>query len=323
MRLQPFVHRRSLDNSFDFTGHLFSRLAGGEETGGQLTIYEITLVSGHEPPRHTHANEDEAFYVLEGEVEYFVGAESAVAGPGDFIFLPQAVTHGFRTLTPRARLLLFIAPGASAEAFEVLGKPVHSLDLPVPAGEPDIESFVRAFNEHGITFPQESAPEPVENERLVRRPRVGESTWYMGHLMTHLVDGEDSRGRFALVQTEASPGQEPPRHIHENEDEIFYLLEGEATFFAGDLVHRATAGDLVFLPRGLAHAFRIETERAKALILVTPAGFENYFRAFSTPAPALTLPPPPDKPYDMNVILDISRQFGITFVPPAEEAQAA
>src|SRR5947207_6361893 len=82
-----------------------------------------------------------------------------------------------------------------------------------------------------------------------------------------------------------------------NEDESFYILEGEITAWIGDQTIRGTAGTLIFSPRGVPHSFEIHSDeihsdRVRMPILLTPAGLEGYFKQFCTPAPALILPPP-------------------------------
>jgi uncharacterized RmlC-like cupin family protein len=74
------------------------------------------------------------------------------------------------------------------------------------------------------------------------------------------------------------------------------MVHGEATFFVGDRVIEATAGSFVFLPQGVPHAFRVDSETAHLFNLITPAGFENFFFDLSVPAQDLVLPPPPDSP---------------------------
>ena len=68
-------------------------------------------------------------------------------------------------------------------------------------------------------------------------------------------------------------------HVHENEDELFYVLEGEHVFQVGDQEFHAGPGGLVFAPRGVPHAQRRVVPRTgRVLVLVSPAGFEGFFR---------------------------------------------
>jgi mannose-6-phosphate isomerase-like protein (cupin superfamily) len=68
-------------------------------------------------------------------------------------------------------------------------------------------------------------------------------------------------------------------HVHEHEDELFYVLEGRHVFHVGDLELHAGPGELVFAPRGIPHAQRRVTPRSgRILVLTSPAGFEGFFR---------------------------------------------
>lgn len=153
---------------------------------------------------------------------------------------------------------------------------------------------------------------------FARRQALEYSIWYMGHLMTFLATGEETAGRFTLIDMVAKKGNGPPRHIHHREDEAFYLLEGEVTIFVGDETIKGTPGTFIFLPRGISHSFNIESEQARTLILITPAGLENWFTEFGEPARELTLPPALGSVYAdaEQKMLDAAARYGIEFVPP-------
>ena len=89
---------------------------------------------------------------------------------------------------------------------------------------------------------------------------------------------DDTGGAFTLLE-EVPPLVDTPTHLHEREDELFYVLEGEHVFTVDGVEHRAGPGGLVFAPRGVPHAQRrvVPTE-GRLLVLVSPAGFEGFFR---------------------------------------------
>jgi quercetin dioxygenase-like cupin family protein len=90
-----------------------------------------------------------------------------------------------------------------------------------------------------------------------------------------LLRGEESDGQVAIV--DLSGGGRPPLHHHDF-DEAFYVLEGELTFQLGDEVFTRGAGELAFAPRGVAHTYaNLSGAPARALLVITPAGFERYF----------------------------------------------
>src|SRR5215467_217079 len=149
------------------------------------------------------------------------------------------------------------------------------------------------------------------------RLSLDRSVWYNGNLMTFLATAEDTKGRFALIEAVAKRGNVPPPHIHRREDETFYVLEGEMTFSVGGQTIKATPGTMVYLPRDVAHSFVIDSEQLRALILLTPAGFEGFFKEFSMAATDMTLPPQIEVPYsDIQRMLESSPRYGIEIVSP-------
>ena len=114
-------------------------------------------------------------------------------------------------------------------------------------------------------------------------PRAGragrEDEWpHQDGLVRVPVAGEATGGRFALVETRARRGEGPPRHVHTREDEVVYVLEGRLTVYAGEEPLDAPAGSCVLLPRGGEHTYRVESEEARLLVLLLPAGLEGCYR---------------------------------------------
>ena len=91
---------------------------------------------------------------------------------------------------------------------------------------------------------------------------------YMGSNMSLIAKGEETGGRFALMEFHSRPGNEPPPHIHEWEHELYYLLEGRMEFYCDGEILSIGAGEVAFLPQGNAHAFYIRSPIVRALISV-------------------------------------------------------
>lgn len=149
------------------------------------------------------------------------------------------------------------------------------------------------------------------------RKSLDRSVWYNGWLMTFLATAEETQGKFALIEAVARKGDVPPPHIHHREEETFYVLEGEMTVSIGDHTIKAPPGTMVVVPRHTVHSFVIDSEQVRVLNLLTPAGMEGWFKEFSVPAPAMTLPPPAETPYsEIQKMLAAAPRFGIEFVLP-------
>jgi mannose-6-phosphate isomerase-like protein (cupin superfamily) len=123
-----------------------------------------------------------------------------------------------------------------------------------------------------------------------RAPALGLSQWENGNLTTNLAETKDTNGTFLLVEAMLAPGTEPPPHVHTREDELFYVLKGEFDVYVGERAFNVKAGECVFMPRLRPHAFVIRSPRLRLLALFTPAGLEEVFRPWSTPAQRLELP---------------------------------
>ena len=149
------------------------------------------------------------------------------------------------------------------------------------------------------------------------RKSLDRSVWYSGWLLTFLATAEETRGQCALIEATTRKGNVPPRHIHHREEETFYVLEGEMNVTVGDRTFKATPGTLVYLPRDVAHSFAIESEQLRTLILLTPAGLEGFFKEFSVPAAAMTLPPANEPAYgEVQQMLEAAPRYGLEFVLP-------
>lgn len=98
------------------------------------------------------------------------------------------------------------------------------------------------------------------------------------------VSGEDTNGAFAMFeQTSITQGRGTPLHLHHKQDEVFYVVEGEYYFQVGEEKFRARAGDTVFLPMKVPHAWTQVSPKGKMTILFQPAGkMESFFRTVSS-----------------------------------------
>ena len=93
------------------------------------------------------------------------------------------------------------------------------------------------------------------------------------------VSGSDTDGKLAIFeQTSLSKGKGTPLHIHNFQDEIFYVLKGDYKFQVGNEKYNLTIGDSIFLPRKVAHAWTQISDDGKMLVTLQPAGMlENFF----------------------------------------------
>lgn len=107
-----------------------------EQTGGLLSIVEITEPPGAEAPLHVHHHEDETFWVLEGSVSFEVGDVTVEAGAGDVAFGPRDVPHRYTVGDDGCRMLFILTPGGFEGLVRDMSTPARSLTLPPPSEEP-------------------------------------------------------------------------------------------------------------------------------------------------------------------------------------------
>jgi quercetin dioxygenase-like cupin family protein len=153
-----------------------------------------------------------------------------------------------------------------------------------------------------------------------RAPSLKLSTWYMGNVLTNLVEKKDSNGAFSLLEAILAPGNEPPPHVHTREDELFYVLEGEFDVYVGEEALNLNTGESVFLPRLKPHAFVIRSPRLRVLVLFTPGGLEEAFSKKSSPAESLE-PPTDALTYaqsDLEQTAQRFAQYGARLLTPDE-----
>ena len=165
----------------------------------------------------------------------------------------------------------------------------------------------------------------MSEQAYIRSTKPEEAQEQFGLKINYLVEHDDSAGRLCLVHYQSKPGHEPPPHTHIDEDEIYYVLEGELDVYVGDTVQRAGAGDCIFLPRGQAHAWLIRSAVLRTLILTQPANTDRMFRASGDLAHAAK--PPVDSYAEAlrqgmgDKLIGIAEQFGLHVLSPKETRQ--
>ena len=326
-------------------GGLATIKAPGKQTGDLYSIVEVLEPQGAQAPFHLHRNEDEAFYVLEGEMTFHVGEETYKAGPGSFVFGPKDIPHTYTVDSGPARLLFILSPAGFEGFIEAVSEPARTRTLPPSqpeapsnetemADEAETESFAVLEARYGCEIlgpPPEHQPnreqgkeEPMNDDGTARafglKEGEGEAWWWLGvTLATIKATGKETGGQYTLVEVVEPQGVDVPLHVHHNEDEAFYILEGEMTFYVGEETIKAGPGSFLFGPKDVPHAYTVDSGPERLLFLLAPAGFEGLIRETSEPARSLTLPPQPEAPPDeaeMEQLMAIAARYGNEIVGP-------
>lgn len=301
----PFISHRNTAPAYWSNDILWIMLATKQTTDGTFSVMEQLCAQESGPPWHYHATQDETFYLLEGTIDFFVDGKTLKAKPGAFISIPKGTPHKFKVTSGSARVLNSYYPAGFEQTIIGSAHPATELTLP-PKNLPPVDMLKGSAlaKEWGMVFLKEE-PGPLAKDAIkpfmVYRTDVP-GYWAVGILWLIMASFEQTGGNHCFIDELIPQGPSAPPHRHEAAEEIFYILDGEATFFAGvDLKPlKALPGTLVVIPKGTTHAFQIDTESVHLVNAYTPAGFEYTIYPASVPATAMTLQPATLPPIDMK-----------------------
>jgi quercetin dioxygenase-like cupin family protein len=133
-------------------GDRYTIKCSGNDTGGAFAMIEAIVPPGNGPPPHIHSREDEAFFVLEGELEFHSDGRSFTAGCGAWITLAKGSLHYFKNIgsTP-ARMLIMVTPSGLENFFLEVGSEAIAKDAePVVPTPEDIQKLVNTAPKYGV-----------------------------------------------------------------------------------------------------------------------------------------------------------------------------
>lgn len=141
--------------TYNFLNILMKFHAFPSETQGKFCMVECTVPVGAGAPPNSHAGETESFYVLDGQIGFMVDGKEFLAGPGDYVAVPDGAVHAFQAVGDApARVLITNAPGQMHdEFFTGIGTPLPEgqTELPDPS-EPDLATVMAKAEETGMTI---------------------------------------------------------------------------------------------------------------------------------------------------------------------------
>jgi quercetin dioxygenase-like cupin family protein len=152
-----------------------------------------------------------------------------------------------------------------------------------------------------------------ERNVIVLGDGEGEPIWFLDNFLTLKMRKADG-GAYGLMEAKLPKGSETPFHRHHDEDEAFYVIEGQLTvFLGGDRKVVAKPGSYVHIPKGCAHGFRVD-EALKMLVMSDPAGFVEFVVEAGMAAARRELPPP--GPPDVPKLERAAQKFRIDLLGP-------
>jgi len=139
--------------------------------------------------------------------------------------------------------------------------------------------------------------------------------WWKSGRITVKAAGAETGNAFAQVETDDPRGAGVPRHVHHNEDQTFYILEGGELALVGDERIELSAGDYLFAPREVPHTYVVRSERARMLATISPGGLEQLF--VSLGAPVTGAEPPTDVVMPpMDELVRVFAGYGVEILGP-------
>jgi quercetin dioxygenase-like cupin family protein len=129
---------------------------------------------------------------------------------------------------------------------------------------------------------------------------------YTGNMMRVKLTAAESGGELTVIEDVIPPGAGPPLHVHERENEAYYVLEGEFEFTCGDDAVRGGTGTFVHAPRGIPHRYcNVGTAPGRILFAFTPGGIEAFFIELGS-----------QKELNPSLMMEIAGKHGITIMVP-------
>jgi quercetin dioxygenase-like cupin family protein len=151
------------------------------------------------------------------------------------------------------------------------------------------------------------------------RAAAGDTYDLLGLRLRMRLTSQETAGSLALIEHVGREGAGTPLHRHTREAEAFIVLDGDLDGWSDDDHTVVTAGDTLYLPAGSEHAFRIRSATARFLVLITPAGFEQFFVTQGTATdPDVELPPVPrpPRPEAMERLAQVLSDYGVSITGP-------
>ena len=149
--VDPIALQQGEGEAFWFLGQLLTVKASAATSGGGITLIEVVAGQGPGAPLHVHHKDNEWFFVLEGELAFWVGGTVVEAPAGSFVYGPREIPHTFDVVSAQARFLLGTDPGGFEGFVRMVGEPTTTLTLPPPPdGPPDMGALVAAAAQFGI-----------------------------------------------------------------------------------------------------------------------------------------------------------------------------
>ena len=139
--------------------------------------------------------------------------------------------------------------------------------------------------------------------------------WFLANLAVIHARSEETNGAYGVVEMTGAKGDMPPLHVHRDDDEAFYVLEGRLRVYVGDVVRELGPGDFALAPRGIPHVYEVVSDEPARWLALSNGGFDAFVEEVSVPAEQHSLPPTVQGP-DPELLREIAARHGIELLGP-------
>jgi quercetin dioxygenase-like cupin family protein len=130
-----------------------------------------------------------------------------------------------------------------------------------------------------------------QEARMPATTTTAQPLWFLANLARIHASGDETGGSYGVVEITGAPGDMPPLHVHHEDDEAFYVLEGRLRVHVGDSVRELDAGDFALAPHGIPHVYEVISDTPARWLALSSGRFEEFVREVSVDALEPTLPP--------------------------------
>src|SRR5262249_41886131 len=155
--LRAYKRSPAVTNSTWYKGILVSQMAATADNNGAFDLVLSKMRRGTEPPPHVHSREDEFFYVLSGEMRFYVDGEVFTVTAGECMVLPRRKPHAFRVTSEEVHTICLVVPGGFLDAINKMNAPAERMEVPndvdtVTYANADLTETFKVFGQYGTRF---------------------------------------------------------------------------------------------------------------------------------------------------------------------------
>ncbi len=250
-------------------------VVGGADSEGRLSLIESIWTTKFSVAPHYHKLHAETFYIISGKVEWTVGGQTHVMGPGDAVHIPSNTVHSVRVLETM-HSLMFYQPGGYEDQVALA-----DFYTPEQRKSPRVRAHLNAMSD----FNPVEGSIPTQVPQTGSQPQKGMPIFsYRGKRVGFIenkvenvevvLSGDDSEGRLAIVESDGMPGFTAPPHFHRQHSETFYIFSGKVEWTVNGEARLLGAGDAIHIPADTLHNVKV-LEKIHTLWISEPGGLDQ------------------------------------------------